>query len=62
MLIETVLSVVLGLVVFVVFYKSLSRVQRLRNNLEPYLGRVLSNAVIGFLYLPLPGYWQALLG
>lgn len=55
MLIETVLSFVLGLVVFVVFYKNLSRIQRIRKNLEPYLGRVLSNAVIGFFAFAIAG-------
>ncbi|MCB9422254.1 MAG: hypothetical protein H6667_20795 [Ardenticatenaceae bacterium] len=55
MLIETVLSFVIGLVVFVVFYKNLSRIQRIRKNMEPYLGRVLSNAVIGFFAFAITG-------
>ena len=62
MLIETVLSIVLGLVVFVVFYKNLSRIQRIRKSLEPYLGRVLSNAVIGFFVFAITGVLASIVG
>jgi uncharacterized oligopeptide transporter (OPT) family protein len=62
MLIETVLSVVLGFVVFVVFYKNLSRIQRIRKKLELYLGRVLSNAVIGFFVFAIAGMLASIVG
>ncbi len=62
MLIQSTLSVVLALVVFVVFYKSLSRIQHTRKNLEPYLGRVLSNAVIGFFVFAITGMLGSIVG